>query len=280
MSRGINESLRTIQGGVRTLLAVRQAKADKLSAEATARRQQQEDEIAAQDRAREAMRTFGVLTADGRVRPLTPQEAAALEGGAIDGGKIVPLSSLEAFAPEQAKSTLTPASANAAMSVSEKFQYPERPNVGQPGGPAGPPAPGAPPMLPASPVSPNDALSAFSSGTFPPGIAPKPPVPKAGPSPLTTADSNAIAREVDKRFEGMRNPITNELMHYGDTTGAQQAQAIKTAAEKILVQRRQAGTVIGVQEAVDIAFQQAASAAPTPPSPGIRRFDAAGNPVP
>jgi len=90
---------------------------------------------------------------------------------------------------------------------------------------------------------------------------------------LTTADSNGISREVDKRFEGLRNPITQELMRYGDPSKGQQAQAIKTRAEEILIEARQAGQTIGHQKAVDLAFQEAGNAEPEPTVP---RFNAKG----
>jgi hypothetical protein len=187
-AQGIGAFASTRNNQIRTLLAIREAKAQKRAAEVESMRTQKKDALDRNKTVADALKNFVILGQGGQATPMTPQQAQLFVEGKLDNVNVVPYSQLSAFqpaAPPASAAPVTPQDVAGAADFSSKFQYAPHPAAGLPGGPAGPPAPGAPPVVPAQNIPLRDSLDAFHRGTVPESAAGFQPVPEA---PKATGD--------------------------------------------------------------------------------------------
>jgi hypothetical protein len=106
----------------------------------------------------------------------------------------------------------------------------------------------------------------------------KPKTDKMSKPLVSTADENLISREVDKAFSGIRSPLTQELMRFGDPKTAGDARNVKARAARILQEQRRAGVTISAHEGVRQAFLEAMNVTGNEsPQADVPYYDAAGN---
>jgi len=269
IAQGVGAFAATRNNQIRTLMAIREAKAKKRAAEVEATRNQQGDRLKQHKAELNVMKTLG--HPDGST--LSPMEAAQVVAGTYSG-QLVPFDRLDALAGKP----LTSGMANAAEKFASGYQTKPYQTPGLVAPWLGlPPESVDPSTVPARHPDLQTVLDAFNKGRFPAspaGFEPVPEKPKAGSSysvVLTGPDGTDVRGRITPggQFVDITGQVVVPITQIANgSVNATAPYKLKTADENaMLVLARMMGLAGG------------ASPPPvaTPPGGGVRRFDANGN---